>query len=104
VPCSGRDSRPLPPNPRPYLGQVTRVEVGADLTAVLELIGRTFEVDQAASCLAMAGSSSAPAMGMFTASSGALDSVCMTYTEANLAQIYLAGRRNRLLLDGERCR
>jgi hypothetical protein len=31
------------------------VEVGADLTAVLELIGRAFGVDRAAICLAMAG-------------------------------------------------
>jgi hypothetical protein len=38
--------------------------------------------------LAMAGALDDPAMWMFTASSDALDSVCMTYTEANLAQIY----------------
>jgi ribosomal protein S18 acetylase RimI-like enzyme len=80
APVMWRDARPLPPNPRPYPGQVTRVEVGADLTAVLALIGRAF---------GMAGALDDPAMGMFTASSDALDSVCMTYTEANLAQIYL---------------
>jgi ribosomal protein S18 acetylase RimI-like enzyme len=88
-PVMWRDARPLPPNPRPYPGQVTRVEVSADLTAVLELIGRAFGVDQAASCLAMAGALDDPAMGMFTASSDSLDSVCMTYTEASLTHIYL---------------
>jgi GNAT superfamily N-acetyltransferase len=87
-PVMWRAARPLPPNPRPYPGHVTRVEVCADLTAVLELIGRAFGVDRAASCLAMAGALDDPAMGMFAASSDALDSVCMTYTEANLAQIY----------------
>jgi hypothetical protein len=88
-PVMWRDARPLPPNPRPYPGQVTRVEVGSDLTAVLEMIGRAFEVDQAAICLAMAGAVDDPAMGMFAASSDALDSVCMTYTEASLTHIYL---------------
>src|SRR3712207_9475667 len=85
----GRDARPLPPNPRPYPGHVARVEVAADLAVVLELIGRAFGVDPAASRLAMAGALDDPAMGMFTASSDALDGVCMTYTEAGLAHIYL---------------
>ncbi len=88
APVMWRDARPLPPNPRPYPGQVTRVEAGADLTAALALIGRAFGVDRAAICLALAGALDDPAMGMFTASSGALDSVCLTYTEANIAQIY----------------
>jgi ribosomal protein S18 acetylase RimI-like enzyme len=89
APVMWRDARPLPPNPRPYPGRVTPVAVGADLTAALELIGRAFGVDRAAICLAMAGALDDPAMGMFTASSDALDSVCMAYTEANLAHIYL---------------
>jgi hypothetical protein len=28
-----RDARPLPPNPRPYPGQVSRADAGSDLTA-----------------------------------------------------------------------
>jgi hypothetical protein len=99
APVMWRDARPLPPNPRPYPGHVARVEAGADLTAGLALIGRAFGVDRAAICLAMAGALDGPAMGMFTASSDALDSVCLTHTEANLAQIYLMatdpGRQRR---------
>jgi GNAT superfamily N-acetyltransferase len=88
-PVMWRDARPLPPNPRPYPGHVTQVAIGADLTAVLALIGRAFEVDPAAICLAMAGALDDPAMGMVTAASDALDSVCMTYTEARLTHVYL---------------
>ena len=65
------------------------MECGADLTAGLRLIGRAFGVDRAAICLAMVGAPDDPGMGMFTASSDALESVCMTCTKANFAQIYL---------------
>ena len=88
APVMWRDARPLLPNPRPYPGQVTRVKVGADLTAELALIGRAFGVDRAAICMAMAGALDDPGMGMCSAPSGARDSVCMTYTQATLTQIY----------------
>ena len=69
APVIWRDARPLPPNPRPYPGHVTRVEVGADPTAMLELIGWAFGVDRAAIRLAKAGALDDPAIGMFAASS-----------------------------------
>lgn len=84
-----RDARGLPPNPKPYPGQVAQVHAGADLTAMLDLIARTFEVDQTGSRLAMAGALDDPAMRMFTASSDTLDSVCMTYAESRVSYIYL---------------
>jgi GNAT superfamily N-acetyltransferase len=91
-----RDARPLPPNPRPYPGEVTRVEAGSDVTAALDLIARTFEVDQAGSRLAFAGLLDDPAMQLFTASSDALDSVCLTYAESSVTHIYLmATERDR---------
>jgi ribosomal protein S18 acetylase RimI-like enzyme len=84
-----RDARPLPPNPRLYPGDVIQMDAGADLTAVFDLIGRAFEVDQEGSRLAMAGMLDDPAMKLFTASSDTLDSVCMTWTESNVTYIYL---------------
>jgi ribosomal protein S18 acetylase RimI-like enzyme len=92
-PLMWRDARPLPPNPRPYPGQVTRVDPGIDLTAtltaVLDLIARAFEQDPARIRLAMVGILDDPAMRLFTASSETLDSVCLTYAEASVTHIYL---------------
>jgi hypothetical protein len=70
------------------------VEVVADPTAVLELIGRAFGVDRAAIRLAMARPFDDSAKGMFTASSDALDSVCVTSMEANLGGIRGGGGRS----------
>jgi ribosomal protein S18 acetylase RimI-like enzyme len=88
-PMMWRDAGILPPNPRSYSGHVTRVDVGPDLTTVFDLIGRAFEVDQAGSRLAMAGVLDDPAMQLFTATSGTLDSVCLTWTEGHVTLIYL---------------
>jgi GNAT superfamily N-acetyltransferase len=91
-PLMWRDARRLPPNPRPYPGQVTRVDPGTDLTAVLDLIARAFEEDPARIRLAMAGILDDPAMRLFTASASVektLDSVCLTYAEASVTHIYL---------------
>jgi GNAT superfamily N-acetyltransferase len=84
-----RDARPLPPNPRPYPGDVTRVEAGADLTNVFGSVSRAFELDQAAVNMAMAGMLNDPAMQMFTASSDALDSLCLMYSDADLTYIHV---------------
>jgi ribosomal protein S18 acetylase RimI-like enzyme len=88
-PIMWRDARPIPPNPRPYPGNVAQVDAGADLTAVLDLISRAFDVDKAGTRLAMAGALDHPAMSMFTATSDTLDSLCMIWTEARLTYIYL---------------
>lgn len=98
-PMVWRDARPVPPNPRPYPGQVTQLDTGTDLTPVLDLIARVFEVDQAGTRLAWVGVLDDPAMRLFTASSDALDSVCLTYSDDRVTYIYLLatepGRQRR---------
>lgn len=84
-----RDAQPLPPNPKPYPGQVAQVHAGADLTPAFDMVARAFEVDQAGARQAFAGALDDPSMRMFTASSDAIDSVCMTWTEARATYIYL---------------
>jgi hypothetical protein len=88
-----RDARPLPSNPKLYAGHVTRVEPGADLTAALELVGEAFGENPATACEVFAGALDHSAMSMVTANSDELDSVCITYTEANLTHIYVLGTK-----------
>ncbi len=98
-PMMWRDARPLSPNPRSYPGQVTRLPAGTDVTAELDLIARTFEVDQAGTRLAWVGVLDNPAMRLFTASSDVLDSVCLTYADNRVTYIQLLatepGRQQR---------
>jgi GNAT superfamily N-acetyltransferase len=88
-PMMWRDARPLPPNPRPYPGEVTRLDGGSGVTAALDVAARAFDLDLAGNRLAMAGVLGDPAMRLFTASSDALDSVCLTWAEDSVTYIYL---------------
>jgi len=75
--------------PRSYPGQVTRLHTGADVMTALDLIARTFEVDQAGTRLAWAGVLDDPATRLFTASSDAVDSACLIYADDRVTYIYL---------------
>lgn len=88
-PMMWRDARPLPPNPRPYPGRVTRTDAGPGVAAALDLAMRAFEVDVAGGRLAMAGVLDDPAMRLFTASSDALDSICLSWTAGDVTYIHL---------------
>ena len=83
-----RDARPISTNPRAYPGDMREVHAGADLAGIFDMVARSFEVDGADLRSAMIGALDDPAMRMFTASSDALDSVCMTWTEENITYIY----------------
>jgi ribosomal protein S18 acetylase RimI-like enzyme len=88
-PMMWRDARPLPPNPRPYPGEVTQLAASDDLAAALDLCARSFEVDPAGTRLTWAGVLDDPQMRVYVTASDTLDSVCMAYAEGGVTYIYL---------------
>ena len=88
-PMMCQEATPLQRNPRPYRGQVTRLSAADDLAPALDLAARAFELDPGVTRLAWAGVLDDPRMRLFTASSDALDSVCLAYAEGSVTYIYL---------------